>query len=204
MDNTEKNLTRSDDLTPTAHEIITKIGQILHEELSPLQPRLILIRFMTSLIPRYAGTRLRAHILRAAGIQIGHGSILMGTPLLYGEGKIIRQLHIGGYTVINIGCVFDLSGPIMIGDHVAIGHEVMFLTSSHQIDKAIHRAGPLFTAPITIEDGAWIGARSVVMPGITIGAGSIVGAGAIVTKDVPPNTMVGGVPARVIRTITDS
>jgi maltose O-acetyltransferase len=128
----------------------------------------------------------------------------MGTPRLYGPGKVLQQLRIGDHTIINIGCVFDLNGKIIIGDHVGVGHEVMLLTSSHQIGGTIHRAGPLFTAPITIEDGAWIGARSVVMPGITIGAGSIVGAGAIVTKDVPPNTMVGGVPARVIRIISDS
>jgi maltose O-acetyltransferase len=82
-----------------------------------------------------------------------------------------------------------------------LGHEVMLMTSSHEIGSDEHRAGPLYTAPITIKDGVWIGSRSVVLPGVTVGAGSVVAAGAIVTKDVPPHTLVGGVPARIIREI---
>jgi maltose O-acetyltransferase len=77
----------------------------------------------------------------------------------------------------------------------------MLLTSSHHIGNQIHRAGPLTTAPVIIENGTWIGARSVVLPGVTVGAGSVVASGAIVTRNVPPNTLVGGVPARVLRTI---
>ncbi|MBX0328820.1 acyltransferase [Oscillochloris sp. ZM17-4] len=161
------------------------------------------MHIITSLIPRYTGIRARARILKVFGIHVGHGSTIMGTPFLYGSGDIYHRLCIGDNVVINIGCTFELNEHINIGDHVAIGHEVMILTSSHHIDQTVHRAGPLFTAPVCIENGAWIGARSVIMPGVTVGSGSVVGAGAIVTKNVPPNTLVGGVPARMIRAINE-
>ena len=64
--------------------------------------------------------------------------------------------------------------------------------------SAQRRAGELTTLPVTIDDGAWIGARSTILPGITIGAGAIISAGAVVNKDVPPNTVVAGSPARVV------
>jgi maltose O-acetyltransferase len=190
--------------TPSHNEtegLAAKIGRVFHEESRSIQPRFLLIYLLTSLIPRYAGGRLRTRIIRAAGVQVGRGTVMMGTPLMYGVGDICRRIHIGENVMINIGCVFDLNAPISIGNHAAIGHEVMLLTSSHHIGNQIHRAGPLTTAPVIIENGTWIGARSVVLPGVTVGAGSVVASGAIVTRNVPPNTLVGGVPARVLRTI---
>ena len=198
MNDTRKNITRLKRRLWTQNKIARKIGQILHEESHSIQPRILLIRIITSLIPQYSGMRVRTHILRVAGIKIGHGSVIMGTPILYGAGKIVSRLQIGSDAVINIGCTFDLNAPISIGDHVAIGHNVLFLTSSHRMDNSVHRAGSVFTKPITVKNGAWIGARSIIMPGVTVGAGSVVGAGAVVTKDVPPDTLVGGVPARAI------
>lgn len=183
------------------NELRAKIGLVLREELGSFHPRLRLITLITGLIPHYVGARLRRRILKVAGIKIGLGTTLMGTPYMYGFGDILRRLHIGSHVVINIGCIFDLNAPIHIGDHVALGHEVLLMTSSHHIGCATHRAGSIYTAPVMIEDGAWIGSRSVVLPGVTIGVGSVIGAGAIVTKDVPPHTLVGGVPARVIRVI---
>jgi maltose O-acetyltransferase len=192
------------ELEETAHEHIelaTKMGIVLREEVGSLHPRFILINLITSLIPHYVGTRLRRRILKLAGINIGRGAIIMGTPRMHGFGDIRRRLHIGDHVVINVDCFFDLSAPIKIGNHVALGHEVMIMTSSHQIGNDWHRAGLLYTAPVTIEGGAWIGSRSIILPGVTVGEGSVVGAGAVVTKDVPPHTLVGGVPAKVIRAI---
>ncbi len=187
-----------------AHEptgLTTKIRTVIREEISEFHPRMILVRSITGIIPSYAGIRLRRHILKLAGIDIGRGTIVMGTPHMHGLGDIRRRLHIGCDVVINVNCFFDLNASITIGDHAALGHEVMLMTSSHHIGGREHRAGQLSIAPVTIEDGAWIGARSTVLPGVTIGAGSVVAAGAMVTKDVPPHTLVGGVPARVIRVI---
>jgi maltose O-acetyltransferase len=174
---------------------------VIREEAGALHPRFILMNLIGSLIPHYVGARLRRGLLKRAGIVVGRGTIIMGMPRMHGAGDIRHRLHIGGNVVINVGCFFDLNAPVTIGDHVALGHEVMILTSSHRIGSEEHRAGPLYTAPVTIKDGAWIGSRSIVLPGVTVGAGSVVGAGAIVTKDVPPRTLAGGVPARVIRVI---
>jgi maltose O-acetyltransferase len=77
----------------------------------------------------------------------------------------------------------------------------MFLTLSHQIGGRDYRAGATTTRTITVESGVWIGARSVILPGVTLGAGSVVAAGSIVNKDVDADTLVAGVPARVVRTL---
>lgn len=179
--------------------LLDKLTRVLREESQSLQPRLLLIHFIASLIPRYTGGRIRAQLLRSAGVPIGKGTVVLGAPLLYGTGPIQKRIRIGKNGIINIGCVFDLSAPITVGDGVGIGHEVMLLTSSHLIGSHMNRAGNLTTAPVTIGNGAWLGARSVVLPGMNVGEGSVVGSGAIVTKDVPANTLVGGIPARVIR-----
>ncbi|WP_129631026.1 acyltransferase [Candidatus Oscillochloris fontis] len=181
------------------HQLRAKLGHIVYEETYAFQPRFLLLALILRFIPRYSGMRLRTRLLRAFGIQIGHGTIILGTPHMHGTGKIHQRLRIGGHVTLNTDCFFDLNAPITIGNHVAIGHEVMFLTSSHQIEFPHHRAGNVTTAGVTIEDGAWIGSRCIILPGITIGTGSVVAAGAVVTKDVPPNTLMGGVPAKRIR-----
>ena len=85
---------------------------------------------------------------------------------------------------------------ITIGTKVAFSREVFICTASHDITKPNR---PLITAPITICDGVWIGARAIILPGVTIGEGAVVAAGAVVTKDVEPFTVVGGNPAKFIK-----
>ena len=85
---------------------------------------------------------------------------------------------------------------ITIGSKVAISREAFICTASHDITKPNR---PLVTAPITICDGVWIGARAIILPGVTIGEGAVVAAGAVVTKDVEPFTVVGGNPAKFIK-----
>lgn len=191
--------------TPIQEQIglTTKLNVVLHEEMGSLQPRFLLIRLITGLIPQYVGARVRTRILRAAGLNIGYGTIMMATPHIHGSGNIRTKLKIGAHVMLNVGCFFDVSAPITISDHASLGHEVMILTSSHEIGDERHRAGPLTTAPVKVGEGAWIGARSIILPGITIGAGSIIGAGAIVNRDIPPNTLAGGVPAKIIKHIED-
>jgi maltose O-acetyltransferase len=153
-------------------------------------------------LPIHVGSRVRVYILRLAGFQIGTGCVMWGTPTITGDGDLYRKLTIGQGCWFNVECFFDLGAPISIGDHVAIGHQVMILTTSHQIGSTGQRAAALEARPVTINTGAWLGARCTILPGVTIGAGAIVAAGAVVSRDVPPNTMVVGIPGRVIKPLS--
>ena len=161
--------------------------------------RLLLARLVLAPLPLQVGPRLRPLILRAAGFRIGPGTLMAGTPIITGPRGLARHLRIGRECFFNFGCTLDLGGPLLIGDRVSLGQEVMVLTTSHDVGPLERRAGLLHARPVTVGEGAWVGARSVIRPGVTVGEGAIVAAGAVVTRDVPPHTMVGGVPARVIR-----
>lgn len=100
---------------------------------------------------------------------------------------------------LNTSCHFQDQGGITIGDGTLIGHNVVLATLNH--DEAPERRQHTYPAPIVIGKNVWIGANATVTPGVTIGDGAIVAAGAVVTKDVPPMTVVGGVPAKIIKTI---
>ncbi|WP_166338131.1 DapH/DapD/GlmU-related protein [Xiamenia xianingshaonis] len=111
-----------------------------------------------------------------------------------------RNIHLGRRVFVNSGCRFQDQGGIYIGDDVLIGHNVVLATLNHDLAPA--RRQSLIPAPIRIGNRAWIGSNATVLPGVTIGEGAVVAAGAVVTKDVPANCIVGGVPARMIRMLT--
>jgi maltose O-acetyltransferase len=177
----------------------TKLVRIVNEELYGLRMPLVIVKVLATMLPHYVGSRLRARILRLAGFQIGSGCMFLGMPTFIGGPGLEKRLKMGNNCILNVNCLFDLCGVVTFGSHVSLGPEVMFITGSHEMNSSGKRAGKVFPEPITVHDGTWLGARVVVLPGITIGAGSIVGAGAVVTRNVPPNTVVGGVPARIIR-----
>ena len=110
-----------------------------------------------------------------------------------------KNLHVGKNVFINSGCKFQDQGGIYIGDGALIGHNVVMATLNHSEDP--EKRGNLHPAPIHIGKNVWIGSNSVVCPGVRIGDNSVVAAGAVVIKDVPENTVVGGVPARFIKNI---
>lgn len=163
--------------------------------------RLALARPLLLLMPHFAFCRLRTMIYRACGVRIGKGSMVLGTIDLNGAGHVTRRLSIGAQCLINSPVYFDLNAPIDIADHVGVGHHVVIITATHLMASEHHRCGPSSSAPVRIEKGAWIGARVTILPGVTIGHGSVIAAGAVVAADVPPNTLVGGVPAKPIRTL---
>jgi maltose O-acetyltransferase len=180
--------------------VAAKIARVAHEEFEGLHLRVLLVRALLWPLPFMVGGRLRGKVMRALGFRIGHGTIFAGMPVLLGGRGLRRNLEIRDICWINIGCVFDLGAPIFIGSRVAIGHEVLLLTSTHEIGPPTQRASPTITArPIVINDGAWLGARCTILPGVSIGAGAVVAAGALVTRDVPANSMVAGTPARIVR-----
>src|SRR3954447_6068022 len=111
-----------------------------------------------------------------------------------------RNLRFGRNVFVNHGCsAMDLGG-ITIGDDVMIAPNVQLISSGHPLDPATRRL-QITTAPVRIGRGAWIAAGATVLQGVTVGDDAVVAAGAVVTKDVPPRTLVAGVPAQVIRAL---
>ena len=106
---------------------------------------------------------------------------------------------IGREVFINMGCTFMDRGGITIEERVLIGPGTKLITENHPEKPELRRY--VYSRPIRIKKGAWLGAGVTVLPGVTVGENAMVAAGAVVTKDVPDNTIVGGVPAKVIRKI---
>ena len=110
------------------------------------------------------------------------------------------NVEIGSYSGLGKNCL--ISGPVRIGKYVMIGPDVMLFARSHQFDSAdvpMALQGEGKPRAVVIGDDVWIGARAIILPGVTIGQGAVVGAGAVVTKEVPPFSVVGGNPAKVIK-----
>lgn len=140
--------------------------------------------------------RVRWRLLRRLGLNI-HGACTISPNCWFGG----TDVEIGALTTVNYGVFFDTSSKITISERCDIGMQVMFCTGTHRLGDNKRRASASLSAPITVGAGTWIGARATILPGVTIGEGAVVGAGAVVTGDVRPNTIVAGVPARVLRTL---
>lgn len=118
------------------------------------------------------------------------------TPIYINSGK---HISIGKNVFVNFDCTFLALGGITIEDDVLIGPKVSLITESHPLNPK-ERKG-LIGKPILIKKNAWIGANATILPGVTIGENAVVAAGAVVSKNVPDNTVVGGVPAKFLKTI---
>lgn len=110
-----------------------------------------------------------------------------------------KNIYIGKNVFINAGCKFQDQGGIYIGDGVLIGHNVVLATINH--DFSPDNRATMYPEPIHIGKNVWIGSNATVLPGVTVGDGAIIAAGAVVTRDVEANQIVGGVPAKKLRTI---
>ena len=134
---------------------------------------------------------------RALRGRIGRG-VLLHAPSSFVE---VAGITIGDWVYIGPGARFSGSGGLTIGSNVAIGPDVTILTSNHRMDDGgwIPFGPEVDRKPVRICDHAWVASRVVILPGVTIGEGAVVGAGSVVTKDVPPRAIVVGNPAREIR-----
>jgi maltose O-acetyltransferase len=155
--------------------------------------------FLISLVlgDDWLGRRVRVAVLRAAGASIAraatvHGGSYMSEP---------RNLVMGPESFLNRSCYLDLSAPLVVEELVVVGHGVTFITTEHR--GLPRRRGIEAFRPITLKARCWIGANATLLPGVTIGSEAVVAAGALVSHDVPAGCVVGGVPARVLRTGTD-
>lgn len=154
--------------------------------------------YVVSHVPSFA--LRRAWYRHVLGVELGHhAGIHLGCYIwFYGPGQVRRDgFRIGAYSRINRNCCLDARGPLRIGENVSISPEVAILTAFHRADDPDFRVEE---RPVVIEDHVWIGTRATILAGVTLGRGSVVSAGAVVTRDVPPLTIVGGVPARPIGT----
>ena len=127
-----------------------------------------------------------------------------------GEGAIVKpsfrcdygvHISIGERTFVNYDCVFLDCATITIGAEVQIAPGVHLYTATHPLDAATRRSGLEAAHPITIGDGVWLGGRVVVCPGVTIGENTVVGAGSVVTRDLPAGVLAAGAPCRPVRTL---
>lgn len=109
------------------------------------------------------------------------------------------QISIGARTFINAGAMILDVGRVRIGADVQVGPSVQLLTPTHPLDPDVRRTGVEAAEPITVEDNVWLGGGVIVCPGVTIGRDAVVGAGAVVTADLPPRVLAVGNPARVVR-----
>jgi acetyltransferase-like isoleucine patch superfamily enzyme len=134
---------------------------------------------------------VRRMFLRIMGLKIGNGAVLNMRQYLLGPG----YFSVGEYSHVNPGCLLDERGGLEIGNCVSISHRVMLITGGHDVQAGDfgedHR-------PIKIGNHVWIGAGATVLKGVEIGEGAVVAAGAVVVKNVPPFSIVAGVPARMI------
>jgi maltose O-acetyltransferase len=156
-----------------------------------------------ALLGRFNATRAtdvdvrRAILVELLG-DIGEGAVIR-PPLFMDYGY---QTTIGAGTFINANCVILDVGRVRVGEDVQIGPSVQLLTPTHPTDPEQRRTGLEAAEPITIGDNVWLGGGVIVLPGVTIGRDTVVGAGAVVTNDLPAGVVALGNPARVIRTLS--
>jgi maltose O-acetyltransferase len=151
-------------------------------------------------LPPQLGAPYRARLYRLIGFRGIHPTVYIeGTLKFRGDGNVYRRLRIGPRSNLNGPCDIDLGGAVEIGAGVSVCHHVSIMTMTHEIGPAEFRAGAPRFLPVRIEDGVWVGAHVVICAGVTVGRGSVLVPGSVITRDVPPNAVVQGSPARVVR-----
>ena len=189
--------TRAAERSPTWEEAAARPGQATRRHKVFL---IRLISYLTNyLIGNIPSFKLRHFwYRRVLGISLGpRAGVHLGCYWwFYGPGQIRRAgVSIGANSRINRDCMMDVRGGVTIGDNVSISPQVAISTAAH---SALDPAFRVEIRPVVIEDNVWIGMRATILGGVTLGRGCVVAAGAVVTKDVPPLTIVGGVPARPV------
>jgi acetyltransferase-like isoleucine patch superfamily enzyme len=153
---------------------------------------------MMLIVPETSMFALKRSLLRWCGAKMAKNVRICSSARFFGCGA----LEIGGDTWIGHQCLMIASAEISIGACVDIGPQVYIGTGSHEIDSVgRHSAGKGKSMPIKIDDGCWLGAGSIILPGVRIGEKAIIASGTVVTQDVKPYTMVGGVPAKLIKVL---
>jgi len=138
-------------------------------------------------------SRARRLLLRVYGHEVSN----MKSNCFIGEGP--GHIKMGKGSFCNCNCLFDCADDVLIGDNCRIAYNVSFVNSSHEIGPHDRRGGEDFAKKIIIKNGCWVGANSVILPGVIIEAGCIIAAGSIVTDNCEPDGLYGGIPAKRIK-----
>ena len=141
----------------------------------------------------------RVALLRAAGIEIGEGTAVKSRCTFAGPARV--TIGTAGYVSYQV--IFDATGDVTVGDQTYIASGVSIGTCTHEVGDAAKRAGRQFPSPVTIGDGVWVGLNVSVLPGVRIGSGCVIAAGAVVAEDCEPNGLYGGVPARRLKDLDE-
>ena len=155
-----------------------------------------LTNYVVSHIPSFALRRLWYE--RVLNVGFGeHAGIHLGCHLWFYTPRTVREtgFRLGSHSRVNRNCCLDARGPLDIGEHVSISPDVTILTASHGVNDPDFRVE---IRPVVVEDHVWIGTRATILPGVTLGRGSVVAAGSVVTRDVAPLSIVAGAPARPV------
>lgn len=153
--------------------------------------RFALETFTNTIVSHIPAWRVRRVLLGLLRMKTGKGTYINRHCYFMDPNRLV----VGHYSHVNRLCTLDARGGLFIGNSVSVSHGVMLMTGSHDVNASNF---PVVYKPITIEDYAWIGCGAIVLQDVRIGKGAVVAAGAVVTKDVPPYTIVGGVPAEII------
>lgn len=168
------------------------------------RPRYLFWTRLALLLPDQSMALLRAAFYRMAGFDISPGVAIFGRLTFVGPGNFPPRLHVGAGTFIAHGVTLGLDDEIFIGSNVSVGPYSVLYTATHPISVGLCRMDPLVTPkPIVVEDGVWIAMNSLILPGVTIGARSVVSAGSVVRKDLPPNSLAEGNPATPRKVLHD-
>lgn len=178
-----------------------RVARQLNHDLQGIRPGALAIQLAVSAIPRMTFGWLRPPLYRLAGVRIGERTRIFGAVDIEGPGAIFENVIIGSGCSLTTPLYLNASAEIRIGNRVVIGHHVMIVTDSHDMNDPEQRGGERYARPVVIEDGVWIGARVTILQGVTLGRGSVIAAGSVVTRDVPPHALAGGIPARVLKTL---
>lgn len=141
----------------------------------------------------------RQELLRKIFADMGEGCYIE-PPLRANWGS---HTHLGNFVYANFNLTLVDDTHVYIGDHVMFGPNVTISAAGHPIEPELREKGFQYNFPIRIEDNVWVGAGAVILPGVTIGKNSVIGAGSVVTKDIPAGVVALGVPCRVLREIGD-
>ncbi|WP_083939243.1 acyltransferase [Deinococcus apachensis] len=139
-------------------------------------------------------SKFRVALLRAAGFDL-HRSIHINSGVHFGRRNVTMRLGV----FVNVGVYFSEAGRIYLGERVHLAPHVKILTDSHDIGSFEKRAGQKRVQDVRVERGSWVGAGSIILPGVTIAEGCVIAAGAVVTKSTEPNGLYAGVPAKRVR-----